>query len=265
LEHSDGGNAINDRRTLWQDDNYTGFFDNTENKGHVNLSLDLKGVSYPSQFAVIFYLIDVIITKEYTCGMVDAARNAVYIPPPEFAISTFPNPLEIRQGEKETIELKVNSTTPITFTKPSVILSVGSVPDGIEIEPNEILLPSVDTPSSHLDIKVSDSVKPASYTLPIHSNISFPITVDLNPILSSSNTTLPKGSPLGNITVSTISPIPLDFHVVVEPYTPRERFEDFWNTYGDPISLVLGGFTAGLSALLIDRLKNRSKRIDDKS
>ena len=110
----------NDRRTLWQDNNnYTSFFDNTGNKGHVNLSLDLKRVSYPNQFALIFYLMDVILTKGNICGVVDVANNAVYIPPPLFTVSAFPNPLETRHGETKTIELKVNSTTPITFTQPS--------------------------------------------------------------------------------------------------------------------------------------------------
>ncbi len=254
----------NDRRTLWQDNNYTGFFDNTENKGHVNLSLDLKRVSYPSQFALIFYLMDVIITKGNICGVVDVANNAVYIPPPLFTVSAFPNPLEIRQGKTDTIELKVDSTTPITFTQPSAVLSIGSVPNGIEIDPNEISLPSANTPSSHLDIKVSDTVKPASYTLPIHSNISFPVTVDLDPFLRSFNSTLPKDSPLSNITLSTISPIPVDFDVIVKPYPIEEKFKDFWSTYGDPISLIAGGFAAGLSALIIDRLKSKSKHKSNK-
>jgi hypothetical protein len=54
----------------------------------------------------------------------------------------------------------------------------------------------------------------------------------------------------------------------VKPYPPLERFEDFWDAYRDLISLVGGGFAAGSSALLIDRLKNRSKhrsgKIDNK-
>jgi len=208
---------------------------------------------------------DVIITKGNICGVVDVANNVVYIPPPVFTVSASPNPLEIRQGETETIELKVNSTTPITFTQPSAVLSVGSAPDGIEIDPNEISLPSANIPSSHLDIKVSDTVKPASYTLPIHSNISFPVTVDLDPFLSSFNTTLPKDSPLRNLTLSTISPIPVDFDVIVKPYPIEEKFKDFWNTYGDPIGLIAGGFAAGLSALLIDKLKIRSKHKSKKN
>jgi hypothetical protein len=49
--------------------------------------LDLKRVSYPNQFALIFYLMDVIITKGNICGVVDVANNVVYIPPPVFTVS----------------------------------------------------------------------------------------------------------------------------------------------------------------------------------
>jgi hypothetical protein len=53
--------------------------------------------------------------------------------------------------------------------------------------------------------------------------------------------------------------IPSYFTVVIAAYPFEEQFRDFWNTYGDLIGLVGGGFAAGFSALLIDRLKNRSK------
>jgi len=55
-----------------------------------------------------------------------------------------------------------------------------------------------------------------------------------------------------------ISPRPTS-SIVVNRYPIEERFEDFWSTYGDPITPVRGGFAAGFSPLLIDRLSNRSK------
>jgi hypothetical protein len=101
----------NDRRTLWQDNNnYTGFLDNTGNKGHVNLSLDLKRVSYPNQFALIFYLMDVIITKGNICGVVDVANNVVYIPPPVFTVSA----MKIVMSSSEAHTLKLLSMNPFT-------------------------------------------------------------------------------------------------------------------------------------------------------
>ena len=52
---------------------------------------------------------DVIITKENNiCGVVDAANNTLYIPTPLFIVSAFPTPLQIRNGQTETNELKVN-------------------------------------------------------------------------------------------------------------------------------------------------------------
>jgi hypothetical protein len=98
----------NDRRTLWQNNKYKGFFDNKGNKGNVDLSLDLKRVSDHKQFALIYYLMDVIITNGNICEVVDAANNTLYIPTPVFIVSAFPNPLQIRNGQTETNELKVN-------------------------------------------------------------------------------------------------------------------------------------------------------------
>jgi hypothetical protein len=60
-----------------------------------------------------------------------------------------------------------------------------------------------------------------------------------------------------------ISPRPTSSSIVVNRYPIEELFEDFWSTYGDPITLVRGGFAAGLSALLIDRLTDPS--IDGKN
>jgi hypothetical protein len=45
------------------------------------------------------------------------------------------------------------------------------------------------------------------------------------------------------------SPRPSYFSVVVNPYPIEEHFKEFWDTYGAMISLVGGGFAAGLSAL----------------
>ena len=47
--------------------------------------------------------------------------------------------------------------------------------------------------------------------------------------------------------------------LVKTTYSWNERFGEFWNNYGDFISLLGGGFAAAFSALLIDRFKIRSK------
>ena len=137
---------------------------------------------------------------------------------------------------------------------------------------------------AHQD-KVSYKIAPGSYTVPIISRISFPatVTLDVNPFidLPINSTDASRGPNISennastletirtNITAASISPRPSSFAVVVEPYPFQEQFKDFWSAYGDIISLIGGGFAAGLSALLIDRFRgrsrNKSRKIDDYS
>lgn len=261
----------NATRTLVQDNNYQKFYDNRGEEGHVNLSLDLEAVSSPAQYFIVFTAFDGIIERGNACGLVDFIENAVYVPPPEFSITTFPSPLEIRQGEEKVIELKINSTT---IGSPLVELATNNVPVGINttIEPDRTYVPVAGVATSHIKVKVSENVTPASYTLPIYSAISFPNdTIDVNSFINFitveengiQNTLVGNASSIGGeetaISVMRQSPRPSYFSLVVNPYPIEERFEEFWETYGAMISLVGGGFAAGLSALLIDRFKSRSK------
>lgn len=46
---------------------------------------------------------------------------------------------------------------------------------------------------------------------------------------------------------------------VLEPLSPTEVFKNFWDTFGDPISLIGGGFAAGFSALVFNRMIKKRK------
>jgi hypothetical protein len=46
---------------------------------------------------------------------------------------------------------------------------------------------------------------------------------------------------------------------VIEPLTIQQQIKDFWEIWGSPISLIGGGFAAGLASLVFDRMKNRKK------
>ncbi|MGB7954587.1 MAG: hypothetical protein WCF23_11460 [Candidatus Nitrosopolaris sp.] len=39
--------------------------------------------------------------------------------------------------------------------------------------------------------------------------------------------------------------------------TPQQQFESFWKSFGGLIALIGGGFAAGFSALVFDRLKRK--------
>ena len=273
----------NNTRILEQDQNYTDFFDNTGNKGHITFSLDLRRITSPNQYFLGFLVFDGIAKNRNFCGLVDVIPNTAYVPPPEFSIASLPDRVEIKQGEEKSIELKINSST---IVSPSVLLNTTTqAPQGmqIHIEPNQTNVPSAGVATSHIKIKVPDRAEPGSYTLPIISKISFPNTVNVSEIINSLSANITRSS-LGasspndnnrissrtigtNVTTSTVFPRPSYFTVVVTENRFDEKFKDFWNTYGGVIGLVAGGFAAGLSALLIDRLKgksrNKSKTVDD--
>lgn len=44
---------------------------------------------------------------------------------------------------------------------------------------------------------------------------------------------------------------------VLEPLSLGEQFKQFWDIYGQPKSIVLGGFAGGATSLLFDRYKKK--------
>ena len=47
---------------------------------------------------------------------------------------------------------------------------------------------------------------------------------------------------------------------VLESLTPQEQFKDFWEVFGQPISIVAGGFAGGATSLIFDKLKKPKER-----
>ena len=288
----------NGTRILQQDDNYTEF-DNIEKKGYVNLSLDLNRITSPSQYFMTFLAFDTDVSKRPICGLVDNMGHLVYVPPPDFSISVFPNPLLIKQGEEKTIELRANSDS---LVKPLLSFSKPKETENLEISisPNITYIPAGGLATSLVKVKADDDAEPGPYNIGIYSNISFPITLDATALLGAgklsilqrlvsasqqplipsnileldSETTIKtqslnqslNASILDNNNASSvIFPRPSYFSVIVNSYSLEDRFKDFWNTYGDVIGLISGGFAAGFSALIIDRVrkqrKNRARRV----
>jgi hypothetical protein len=268
----------NGTRTLQQNNNYTDF-DNTGNNGHVNLSLDLGLIGSPAQYFLSFYAFDTAIQERPACGLVDVIGHVFYVPPPDFSISVFPNPLQIRPGEERTIELRTNSSTIVNplLSIPQVDKSHGLE---ISINPNRTFIPPGGMATSLVKVKANDSAEIGPHTIGIYPHISFPITfnaaavstefsrkVQQTPIFAarifeSKNTADFKQTPDNSILniqnkSSEIIPRPSYFSVIVNPYSLEERFKDFWNIYGGMLSLIGGGFAAGFSALIIDRIKNK--------
>jgi hypothetical protein len=273
----------NETRTLQQNNNYTDF-DYTGKNGRVNLSLDLRRISSPAQYFVSFYSFDIALRERHLCGLVDVIGHVFYVPPPQFIISVFPNPVQIRQGEERIIELRTNSST---IVNPLVSISKVNASRGIEISvnPNRTFIPPGGIATSLIKVNANQSADLGPHTIGIHSHISFPITFDAS-VLSTelsrktqqihmltarsfgSNGLSGESHNPGNLMLNTfnkssaITPRPSYFSIIVSSYSLEERFKDFWDTYGGVIGFVAGGFIAGFSALIIDRLKNKRKNDD---
>ena len=115
----------NSRTILPAVTNFTGFTE--KDKNYVKLDLDLKAMLYPPRYRIFFYAYSLVDIKNW---LLDAVRW-IYIPPPEFAMSSSPNSLDITAGEKGNIELNVNSNT---GSQPTVYLDVPYLPVNIGVE-----------------------------------------------------------------------------------------------------------------------------------
>jgi hypothetical protein len=275
-----------DRRSLEPlDSNYTGFFDNSpgnpslreKGKGHVNLSIDLEKINFPEKYIVLFGTYYGRADRLHGgCMYWDLADAVAYAPPPEFPVSTSPNPVIMRADEQRNITLSVNSS----ISGPSLLNASLSLipfpPKGLELSvvPNKqpMNLPGVTT--SYVTVKSqTNPTFDQSYVARVMAEISFPkIPLNLTGIRAN-----PLPAPVGNTAAQeTIVTPTIDqtyyFKVDVKPALRfDERFANFWtnfwNVWGPLITLIGGGFATGLSALLINRFRgrsrNKSRRIDD--
>jgi hypothetical protein len=225
-------------RVLEQKTNYTDFFDSGENS-YIHLSLDLNKLSSPQQYIVVFF-VDYVSPNGRPFAISDYS-NWVRIPPPEFFMTAVPNELTLRPGQEKSIEVQVNSST--TVFEPHIILSANQI-HGLDsyFIANEIDIPPRGIATSDLYVKALDNARPDRNTLQIFANISFP-TQFINK--ESQLKTISENS-----TVNLILPV-----TVIESLTFGEQFSAFWNVYGDPISLVGGGFAAGFAALVFNKLQ----------
>lgn len=147
-----------ERRTLSKIVNYSGFYE--QNKRYVTLTLPLHEIDSPDRYKIIFYTEE----KKGSIWNVDYT-NWVNIPPPSFSMSIKPNPLVLIQGERETVDLQINSSAGLT---PTIYIFPKSV-NGTTAKPDSNKLPM---PSYGL------------LTIPVHIDVSYgaPIGTSLLPI-----------------------------------------------------------------------------------
>ena len=113
--------STGEKRILEQEQDYSGFFEH--GKSYMLMSINLSEVSSPNEYRVIFSAWDNFIKDRRLCSIADIT-NWIFIPPPEFVISTLPTSTVLRPGEEANIELQIKSAAKL---KSNVFLSTDRI------------------------------------------------------------------------------------------------------------------------------------------
>jgi hypothetical protein len=242
----EGWSPNGSQRTLDVIYNYTGFFQ--KQKDFVVLSLDLSSLNYPDKYKVSFYA--EIEDKDIT--LTDFTRW-VAIPPLELVISTSPNSLVLRPGEKKTIELKVNSTKGY---EPTVALSTvnqtGNVKANITFD--KLRIPSYGVATTPMTISVANNALIRPYSLFVFANSTFPPEELIKLKSFNISASIFPAEISENIVTQSSMMITL-----LEPLTEIDKISEFWNKLGSPITFMYG-ILAGISPWVFTKIKDRLKK-----
>jgi hypothetical protein len=239
-ERSNDGSA----RILDQKNNFTKFFD-ASNSEYVYLSLDLKKINYPEEFLIVFYTdYDYQDNESGSYNAITDFSDMVFIPPPRFQITTLPNNIILRPGEEDIVQININTSNRII--KPEISFFTENKSDILNsfVRPNKIEIPYSGFAATYLYINILNNASPQLYSLPIYVKVEFPtqtLSKDLKKEITK-NTTI-----YHNLRIN-----------ILEPFSFEEKFTNFWNVYGGVLSLIGGGFIAGISGILIEKLRKKT-------
>ena len=235
-------------RTVFSQENYTGIQDNVN---FVLMSQDLKHLTLPEHFKVLYYTVAIYNNTKTTVDM----TSWIDIPPPVYTFSTIPDPITISPGEQKDIGIQLESGEGIN---PEVI-------DYIQLENNESLVKVILNPNN-LNFSSFSSDLPAPFRIIVPSDVQvgkykipFLVNVSQGSIFPSGFIEIPNF----NLAISgkSFSTVNSNLTVtVIEPPTFDDKVRGFWSTYGPIISLVTAGFVGGISTYVMDKIRNRNKK-----
>ena len=249
--------STNSFRTIQKQDNYTDFYGNATNSlfkiddhGYVTLSLNLKYINLPEKYNIMFYS-----QKIYNNKVIEFDfTNSIAIPSPEFSFNPIENSENAIQGETKTISTQFKTNLG-SLLKNIEFKSIQNE-SGIKLTPKikKLTEPFFNIQPVIFDISVDRSVEVGRYTIPILLIVNLEAKGQaakfLNlqyfvPSFYNSSGYIVADS---NVTIS-----------VIPKLSGIELFKEFWNTFGDFISLIGGGFIAGITALVFERIKNKKQ------
>jgi hypothetical protein len=233
--------------------NYTEpFGGSTIGPGYVKLRLDLSSINNPSEYGILFYT-----AESFKSNEVRDFTSWVAIPPSPIKILTSPNNIVIRQGEQQLIPAEIktifsSNVTSITFDKGPANVGSDFNSNGLHVSIQRIQPPL-------FRVEVSPQTSVGIYTIPFTSSIIIQTTAtSTKPIFNNTVSgfvdpefQLSKRYPTtgyitgpGNLTITVIPPLNIN-----------DEFKGFWSTYGQPISIIMGGFAGGFASLVFGRIR----------
>jgi hypothetical protein len=236
-------------RILGRSDNLSSFYG--EHSYYILLPLDLENIQYPSKFRVIYYAE----SKNDAGPLLTDFTKWINIPPPELQVTTYPQSIELVQGESKTVQLTINSTTGL---EPNVMLSSryqGSDPV-LDFSNKQLKIPSDGSASIPLTVTTSSNTSVAPHTITIFTRSSYPDLDFVKMDMASNNTKLPlkiQGEDRvvkTNILIDVKAPLPL-----------TDKVGKFWSELGEPITFLYGTL-AGISPIIFRIIK---KKLENKS
>jgi hypothetical protein len=235
-------------RTVFSQENYTDIQDDVN---FVLMSQDLKHLTLPEHFKVLYYTVAI---YNNTKTIVDMT-SWIDIPPPQYTFSTIPDTIVLSPGEQKDIGIQLESSEGIN---PEVI-------DYIQLENNESLVKVILNPNN-LNFSSFSSDLPAPFRIIVPSDsqvgkykIPFLVNVSQGSIFPSGFIEIPNF----NLSISgkSFSTVNSNLTVtVIEPPAFDDKVREFWSTYGPIISLVTAGFVGGISTYVMDKIRNRNKK-----
>ena len=202
-----------------------------DGKNYLLFSLDLDKIGNPDQFNLILQTYNAFLDDDGKfCQLLDIG-NWAQNPPPEFDISTIPNPIILKQGDDAIVEIRIQSKTNV---KSTVQFTVGKS-DELEMDflTNTAYVPPNGIGVAVLHIRANDDAHSRSYTIPLIGHFTFETSSKIR------GGSLVQNSK--NIDVVDQSNI----IITVNPQmTFDERFSSFMGVYGSIITLA-GGVVGG--------------------
>jgi hypothetical protein len=229
----------------------------------VDLSLNLDLIGSPDTYKVIFFAIKLNSSDSY--DRVGDYTKWALIPPANLAVSMIPNPINMRQGEEDNIQLQLKSNT--GFDSQSYIF-IPNNPD-IEVLNSSLIkfhkinegfksplfkIPALGKISIPLPIKLSESASIIPHSISLNVTSSFPTEFFEN---NTSDLPLHTGRVLLKIpsTESTPSSQIADMTVMVQSsMNVWEYLSNFFKDWGTVVGIVIGGAASQVWTLVFKRI-----------